>query len=194
MLRPFALLVALAAVLALQPFAGAGSSSSPEMPGNCNELANTGGGTTLGAPEARLCAAWFSQPDASTIAVSWQVVNLAHRFMPNESMTFWVGCVSGTTSVVVDVTLGWPWPQGDGDAFTPGTDPDPHTHYPVVTSGNVVTGLVPRSFWPAPECRTPVAGTLIAFKSPTCACWSSTSPIYWGQRAPDAGAGRSYFF
>jgi hypothetical protein len=184
-----ALTLALLVLVPLATPARAGSATNPEMQGNPNELLSTSGTTTIGTPEARLAAAWFDEPNDTTVRVTWQVVDLAHRLRPDEVLSFEVGCGSAGQFVSVVVSVGGPFPQPVGWFSKPGAAVDAT----VTTSGNTISATIPRAAWPAPECRGPAASTSVAFKNPTCPCWSSGIPG-WGQRAPDAGTGRSFTF
>ncbi|MEA3201420.1 MAG: hypothetical protein QOE90_2848 [Thermoplasmata archaeon] len=190
MLRLGALVVAALLLAAIQATATAGSSSDPDMKGNPNELANTDASTTVGAPEARLYGAWFGEPSSTTISASWQVVDLSHRLQKDKALYFWVGCGSGGARMSVGAQIGG-GPQGVADISMNGVTT---YHGTYSTNGNAVTAIVPRVAFPAPECVTPAGGLLVMFKSATCPCWSSTSPVWWGQRVPDAGPGRSFYF
>jgi hypothetical protein len=185
----FALLVVASFLL---PVAVGGSPQDPEIRGNPDKLVSTNGSTTIDAPEARIVAIWLDEPNDTTIRISWQVVDIAHRFQSDEILNLWLDCLSGPLDNLMGINMGGPFPQPVG--YVRSYEENRVWFLPVTISGNVASITVTRAAFAQPPCVEPIGGFEVAFKSPLGNSWAPTSPVWWGQRAPETGYGRDFFF
>jgi hypothetical protein len=176
----------------LVPVAVGGSPQDPEIRGNPDKLVSTNGGTTIDAPEARIVAIWLDEPNDTAIRISWQVVDITHRFQSDEILILWFDCLSGPKGNRMEIDIGGPFPYPVGDVRS--RDENLVWYVPVTISGNVASITVTREAFAQPQCVEPIGGSMLAFKSSLSASWSTTSPVWWGQRAPETGYGRDFYF
>lgn len=184
------------------PTGAAGTPSSPEITDGTRDVQLTGisaGVTSVLAPEVDVTAAWFEAND-TTVTLRWRVVDLDHRYEPDEALVYWLTGTCGDAIVHFEAKWAYhPGPRGEprtwawwGMVTTSAGAAVDHRPAPSSAGDDVVRLDVPRTYLDCDTLKQPYVRALVLHRTGE-GTWSGYCTLGGHcDVAPDSGYGRDF--